>query len=136
MAFMEPQIEFGKWYEIDGPAGTEFIPADLVGSVTIEKPDGAKRVTTPTLDDLQEYDRVMGRAAEDEGDSVRFPIPSLLKDFCENREAWRIDLVEGYGARLSASGYMDCTEWSVFETEKEARDYLEEMYGNEDEGGD
>ena len=35
--------------------------------------------------------------------------------------------VIGYGARLSAPGYLDCTEWSVFDTEDEANAYLEEM---------
>ena len=39
----------------------------------------------------------------------------------------------GYGARLSAPGYLDCTEWAVFETEDEAREYLEEMYPDDEE---
>lgn len=42
------------------------------------------------------------------------------------------ELREDYGARLSAPGYRDCTEWGVFATEKEARDYLEQMYGDND----
>jgi hypothetical protein len=29
-------------------------------------------------------------------------------------------LVYGYGARLSMPGYLDCTEWTVYETEEEA----------------
>lgn len=36
---------------------------------------------------------------------------------------------EGYLARLSAPGYMDCTEWSFHDTEEEALAYLEDMYG-------
>ncbi len=36
--------------------------------------------------------------------------------------------VLGYGARLSAPGYMDCTDWCVFDTEKEASEYLQETY--------
>jgi hypothetical protein len=43
--------------------------------------------------------------------------------------------IKGYGARLSAPGYLDCTEWAVFDTEQEAREYLEEMYGDDDAGG-
>lgn len=36
----------------------------------------------------------------------------------------------GYFARLSAPGYLDCTEWNgPFETELEAEEYLVEMYG-------
>jgi hypothetical protein len=32
--------------------------------------------------------------------------------------------VWGWGARLSASGHMDCTDWAVFDTAQEAADYL------------
>ncbi len=42
----------------------------------------------------------------------------------------------GYGARLSAPGYMDCTEWCVFSTPEEAKNYLDEMYDNADEEED
>jgi hypothetical protein len=38
------------------------------------------------------------------------------------------EIVNGYGARLSAPGYLDCTEWVVFDTENQAREYLQEMY--------
>ena len=34
----------------------------------------------------------------------------------------------GYGARLSASGYLDCTDWAVFDTREEAEAYLVETY--------
>jgi len=36
---------------------------------------------------------------------------------------------EGYGARMSAPGYMDATDWTVFDTEKAAEEYLDEYYG-------
>lgn len=39
----------------------------------------------------------------------------------------------GFGARLSMPGYLDCTDWCVLDTEKEARDYLLEMYGEEED---
>lgn len=42
----------------------------------------------------------------------------------------------GWGARLSASGYMDCTDWSVFDTEQEARDYIESTYEVDPDTGD
>lgn len=47
------------------------------------------------------------------------------------------ELVSGYLARMSAPGYMDCTPWSVYATEAEAREALDDMYGLEDApGGD
>lgn len=47
-------------------------------------------------------------------------------------KVWTVEKTTGYGARLSAPGYLDCTEWSVFETEKEAAEYLLDMYGEEE----
>jgi hypothetical protein len=51
-----------------------------------------------------------------------------VRDYTENREIWSIEKRSGYGARFSAPGYMDCTEWSVFDTLQEAVDYLAETY--------
>lgn len=42
-----------------------------------------------------------------------------------------IEIRHGFGARLSAPGYMDATEWAVFATEDEAKDYLVETYGDD-----
>jgi hypothetical protein len=131
---MEPEVIFGQWYEIDGPWGTEFLPADLVGKTRVTHPDGRETQHQPGLDELQEWDRLNGLLTEeDDTDSVRFPIPSALRDYCENKEAWRIDLIEGWGARLSMPGYLDCTSWTVCETEEEARAYLEDTYGDDEE---
>lgn len=56
---------------------------------------------------------------------------SALENYCEGQvRSW--ELIQGYGARLSAPGYTDCTEWSVFDSPEEANAYLEEMYGDED----
>ena len=46
-------------------------------------------------------------------------------------------VIWGYGARLSAPGYLDCTDWAVFDTEDEAVEYLAEEYLNwEDDDGE
>ena len=55
-----------------------------------------------------------------------------LRDYCEGKPvSW--ENIQGYGARLSAPGYLDCTEWTVFDTPERAREYLKEMYGDEEE---
>lgn len=36
-----------------------------------------------------------------------------------------ITITYGYGARLSANGYLDCTDWYVFDTEAEAEEHLD-----------
>ena len=57
-----------------------------------------------------------------------YPIIGLLHPYCDNTSAWSVTYIKGYGARLSAPGYMDCTEWAVFDTEEEAQEYLVESY--------
>ena len=36
-----------------------------------------------------------------------------------------VETRSGWGARLSASGYLDCTPWSMFDSEQEANEYLD-----------
>jgi hypothetical protein len=101
MSFMQKQIEYSRWIEIDGPNGTDAVPFDVVFN------SQNKKNLHPSFDDVSDY--------------------------TENREAYSITVVDGYGARLSAPGYMDCTPWSVFKTEQEAIDYLEENYPEDEE---
>ncbi len=91
--FMDTEITNKQvWYVVDGPMGTENVPADLVGDI-----------------DLVKHAR-----------EARGMVPEALKDYCQNREAWTIEKVRGYGVRESAPGYLDCTEWEVFNTLREA----------------
>ena len=45
-------------------------------------------------------------------------------------ELWTCVETTGYASRLSAPGYMDCTEWSVYPTQQEAAQALIDMYFN------
>lgn len=42
-----------------------------------------------------------------------------------------IEKIVGFGARLSAPGYLDCTPWDVLGTYQEAENYLRETYPEE-----
>jgi hypothetical protein len=44
-----------------------------------------------------------------------------------------VETVRGIGARLSAPGYLDCTDWALFGTVAEAEAYLSEMYGEDED---
>ncbi len=55
----------------------------------------------------------------------------LLRAYLEGNRVFSVQEREGYGARLSAPGYLDCTDWAVFDTEEEARAYLGETYGDQ-----
>ena len=103
MSFMEQEItEYQKFYEVDGDMGVEFVPFDLVGEI-----------------DLDEFD-----------DYSNHSIPAPLSDYVETSQASRIEVIEGFGARMSAPGYMDCTSWCVYPSIEEAESDLEEMYGD------
>lgn len=57
-------------------------------------------------------------------------VARTIRQYCAGEpETW--ENIEGYGARLSAPGYLDCTEWAVFDSIAEAERYLDEMYGDD-----
>jgi hypothetical protein len=73
------------------------------------------------------------------GETVYLP----LKDWLyherpdEDEVEFRSTHFDKYGARLSAPGYLDCTEWCIFDTKEEAQAYLDETYpDDEDEDED
>jgi len=55
-----------------------------------------------------------------------FSVIAFARDVLGNVYA-RVETVTGYGARLSAPGYLDCTDWAVFGTVAEAEAYLDEI---------
>ena len=68
---------------------------------------------------------------------VYFAIPSdvmALEQVIEETGAdpEDIETVKGFGARIQAPGYMDASDWTVYDTEQEAIDYLMEYYAPED----
>lgn len=108
MAFMVPEYTEGLWWEVETKYGGQIVPADLVG-VPEEFKEGATVdceaiVFAELVSDLAEY-------IEGPPEGVR-----------------EITLKRGVGARLQAPGYMDCTDWSVFDTEEEAKEHIRDTY--------
>ena len=106
MAFMVPQYEHCQWLEIDGPDGTEWVAVDLVFSSHAEARQLVKT----------------WQAWGNRG------VPRALADYCENGEIWGLEMIKGWGCRLSAPGYMDRTDWCVFLTRDEAREHIADTY--------
>lgn len=104
---MKPVYEFGGAWIVETICGTEVIPDDLVGRLDPEDFIG--------LD-------------EDEHDEL---ILSTFGDYLEGKPIPGETPEHRLGVlyRLSASGYLDCTPWGIAETIKEAKQHLEEMYG-------
>lgn len=106
MPFMQPQVtEKQKWIMVDGPEGTEYLPIDLWAK--------------------QEMQNII---AEIQAEETNNKLILKLIEYTRNQTFFESKVIHGFGARLSAPGYMDCTDWCVFDTEKEARKYIEEMY--------
>jgi hypothetical protein len=63
------------------------------------------------------------------------PEPEVVSfaDYIEGEPA-EFERKEGWAARYSANGYLDCTEWcGVYETKQEALDACRELYGDDEE---
>jgi hypothetical protein len=63
--------------------------------------------------------------------TVRCNLLEYVPECWDANQIQEIKYIEGYGARMSAPGYLDCTDWSVFDTEQEAYNFLNEFYGDE-----
>ena len=115
--FMKPQIEFGEWLEVDGACGIEAVPADFVYIPKWMIPD-----VDYDTDCMEEYSDLCN-------------VLDSVEDFIESNvdDVTSVQLIEGYGARLSAPGFMDCTAWTVFKTREEAEEFLREEYEVEEE---
>ena len=100
MTFMESQSCSGPYWEIETRDGTTFLPAEICGTpdlwaCTESVPDSVM----VSLDDI-EY--------ENESASIR----DCFADYAE----YILEVTyhaEGTLYRLSAPGYLDCTEWST-----------------------
>jgi len=121
MAFMKPQYCKGDWIEVEGSEGTTFLPADLVGL-----PDDWSFVSN-------RY-RITNRG-DDGFDTVAAFYEEYTLGGLDSISA--VSYVAGMvGCRLSAPGYLDCTEWSIFATEREAREWITETYDVDPDTGD
>ena len=106
MAFMQPQIIKQRWLTIDGPNGSENIPADLVREPSLGGFSEAKRKAFAECEEFAKY------------------VFEQAEDYAQNRKFYSCEFVDGFGARFSAPGYMDATDWAIFDTEAEAVKYL------------
>lgn len=108
--FMQHQVTRKQaWVKVETTQGTEFLP---VADLGLWVRDSEADVQPLTDQERETYKKQIWQYTEGEP------------------QEW--ETVQGYGARLSAPGYLDCTEWTVFETPEEAEAYLAEMYDDEE----
>lgn len=92
-----------------GPSGTEAVLFE-----DIDAPSAHRLVSV-----LKQY----GEAIDAISLTADFP---KLAPYFENVKVWFAEIQSGFGARFSAPGYLDKTEWSVFDTAEEAEAFLAE----------
>lgn len=109
-SFMKPQITETDYYLADTSHGDEIIPADV-----INLPLAVGEIYTTS----------------DDGDDPEW-FHDVQIEFVAG-ELYSVERQHGFIARMSAPGYMDCTEWSAHTTYDEAAEYLDETYGEEDD---
>ena len=96
MAFMQPQVFKATWHRIVTDNGDTFVTSDCVGLVDEDD-------------------------TSDDANAIR----ESAKLYIESGTVNAVELcAETFGARFSAPGYMDRTEWSLFASEKDAWAHL------------
>ncbi len=115
MAFMESYItDKQHWMEVDTTQGIQVIPDDL-----FSVQDARNLLRREELDKAGLY-AMVGEYLE-----------------CSKAEGiYSASLIRGYGVRLSAAGYMDCTEWEVYGNKREAMRRARELDREEAGQGD
>jgi hypothetical protein len=109
MPFMEKQVEYGKWWVVDGPMGGEVVPFDLIGDQL-------------SIENIEEDGRVIHRIVEPH------------RSYFENTWLYDFEVISGWCGRLSAPGYMDRTEWDgPYETKKDAMEALSDAFDQDED---
>lgn len=103
MSFMQPQVYLSTYYRVETTHGTEFVPIEVVGDVSAY------------ADPYAALQACCNGTIEGEPGDFEFITAT------------------GWLARMSAPGYMDCTEWAAFASEQQARAYLAETYPDEED---
>lgn len=106
-SFMKPEIFHGNYVEISGDNGSIFLPLEHL-SLSLETGINYDFADLPE-EDMEEVAKAYQNHIEG------------------NAEINFVSVNTGYVYRLSASGYMDCTDFSVAESEEEALKNLLDM---------
>src|SRR4029077_21147270 len=109
--FMQRQVTgLQNWLRVETTHGTEFV----------------------SISDTSLFVRDSETLTHPMTDAERAKTVAKIRQYTDGEpQSW--ENVKGYGARLSAPGYFDCTEWTVFDTREEAETYLDEQYPEEDD---
>lgn len=108
-SFMKPEFFNSDYVEIDGDNGVVFVPADEM----------FLSLSSDTCSEV-EYEDL-------EIDDMETVAQAYQNIFGGNAEPYTVAIKNGYIYRLSASGYMDSTDYTAAETEEDAIKSLLEL---------
>ena len=107
----EPVIYQTTCFEIWTDWGTEYVPLHYIGEST-----GLRHTELGIMHKEGSVKKHLAQYIEGSIDSI-----------------YQIDIVHGWYAYMDMVGYLDRTDGTLHETEEEAREYLQEVYGGEEE---
>lgn len=122
MGFMQAQAVLDTWVQIDGNSGLTSTPADIIGELPeFIRPDGADWDEDAIADHLADVYPVTSRARA----AIIWRRIVAQVGECYEGGADSVDtvsVVDGWGIRSSAPGFMDATDWCVYTDAAEALD--------------
>ena len=98
------------WVKVDGNS-IDYIPEDIVDTARIRK--------LLKIEDAEARDLIL--------EHIIWPAIKDYVDVHSPAEIDSIEVVKGYGVRLSAPGYLDCTDWEVYGSLWEAKERAREL---------
>jgi hypothetical protein len=139
MAHMQIETTHGIWYLVEVNGETHYVPP---GMVSLDRLDAGQTKGIDDLRDEQEASNPILSRADNDGAATEqwagwinvlqpYVERAMTFDSVDVIEAW-----EGWGARYSAPGYMDCTDWVLGDTEEEAVEECKDLYGDDEEEDD
>lgn len=115
MGFMQPFAERMAMYHVETNEGTELVPEDVCGKLMHDSCD----------EDVCDVGQVCTDCAWQ------------LRDYLEGSKVYEYSRKEGWYARLSAPGYLDCTGWDgPHDTAELALAAVKDFYEVDDNGDD
>ncbi len=136
MAFMEPQVSGPEfWVGVDAGGMTWFPMSDTVGSLELgmglEFPEDGTEVSEDWI--ICQLEPTYPNTARIRGERLWARLCAAVRDYHEPGEVDSVAVLWGWGTRLSAPGYMDCTDWDVHHSEEEAAAALAELEEENDD---
>lgn len=144
MSFMQIETLHDQWFVIDVRGSTDLIPASVTGALPLPEGVTFDDDTPITQDAIVDALRDKGMNEEPAAvfaSNVWHDIFVHFRDYVSEGvgtlrkpdDLQEVSVKTAWGARYSAPGYLDCTDWVMGDTEEEAVAECKEMYGNDDD---